>query len=43
MGGVKIGNIFASKYEKKAELVGGVVLIGIGLKILIEGIIELCA
>lgn len=43
MGGVKIGNIFGSKYEKKAELVGGVVLIGIGLKILVEGIIELCA
>jgi putative Mn2+ efflux pump MntP len=43
MGGVKIGNIFGSKYEKKAEFVGGVVLIGIGLKILIEGIIELCA
>ena len=43
MGGVKIGNIFGSKYEKKAEFVGGVVLIGIGLKILVEGIIELCA
>lgn len=42
MGGVKIGNIFGSKYEKKAELVGGVVLIGIGIKILIEGIVELC-
>ena len=42
MGGVKIGNIFGSKYEKKAEFVGGVVLIGIGLKILIEGIVELC-
>lgn len=43
MGGVKIGNIFGSRYEKKAEFVGGVVLIGIGLKILIEGIVELCA
>lgn len=34
--GVKIGNIFGLKYKKKAELAGGLVLIGIGLKIIIE-------
>lgn len=34
--GVKIGNLFGSKYEKKAELAGGVILILIGLKILLE-------
>ena len=34
--GVKIGNIFGEKYKSKAELFGGVVLIIIGLKVLIE-------
>ena len=34
--GVKIGNIFGSRYEKKAEFCGGVILIGLGLKILLE-------
>jgi putative Mn2+ efflux pump MntP len=34
--GVKIGNKFGSKYENKAEIAGGVVLILIGLKILLE-------
>lgn len=34
--GFKIGNIFGNRYKKKAELVGGVILITIGLKILIE-------
>lgn len=34
--GVYIGNLFGSKYEKKAELAGGTVLILIGLKILLE-------
>lgn len=34
--GVKIGNVFGSKYEKKAELFGGIILIIIGLKILLE-------
>lgn len=33
--GVKIGNIFGDKYERKAEVVGGVILILMGLKILI--------
>lgn len=34
--GVFIGNIFGSKYKSKAELLGGVILILIGLKILLE-------
>ena len=34
--GVYVGNIFGAKYKSKAELVGGVVLILIGLKILLE-------
>lgn len=34
--GVKIGNKFGDKYEKKAEFLGGVILILIGVKILIE-------
>lgn len=34
--GVKIGNVFGSKYEKKAELAGGVILILIGTRILME-------
>ena len=34
--GVKIGNVFGSRYEKKAEVVGGVILIFLGVKILLE-------
>ena len=34
--GVKIGNVFGAKYRAKAELAGGVILILIGLKILLE-------
>ncbi len=34
--GVKIGNIFGCKFKSKAELIGGIILICIGLKILIE-------
>ena len=34
--GVKIGHLFGAKYETKAELVGGVILILIGSKILLE-------
>ena len=34
--GVVIGNIFGAKYEKKATLAGGIILILIGLKILLE-------
>ena len=34
--GVKIGNVFGSRYEKSAGIVGGIILILIGLKILLE-------
>jgi len=34
--GVKIGNIFGSRFEKKAQLAGGLILILLGLKILLE-------
>lgn len=34
--GVYVGNIFGAKYKSKAEIVGGIVLILIGLKILFE-------
>jgi len=34
--GVKIGNVFGSKYEKSAGITGGIILILIGLKILLE-------
>ena len=36
--GVKVGNVFGAKYKSKAEITGGIILIGIGLKILLEGI-----
>lgn len=36
MFGVKIGNVFGSKYKQKAEFAGGVILILMGAKILIE-------
>jgi len=35
-GGVKIGNVFGAKYKKRAELAGGIILILLGIKILIE-------
>lgn len=34
--GVKVGNVFGSKYKSKAELAGGIILIGMGIKILLE-------
>ena len=34
--GVKIGHSFGTKFKSKAELLGGIVLIAIGIKILIE-------
>ena len=34
--GVKIGNVFGSKYKSKAEFAGGRILILLGLKILLE-------
>lgn len=34
--GIRVGNIFGVKYKSKAELVGGIILILMGLKILLE-------
>ena len=34
--GVRVGNVFGSRYEKRAETVGGVILILLGVKILLE-------
>ena len=34
--GVKIGNIFGGRFEKKAQIAGGVILILLGAKILLE-------
>ena len=36
--GVKIGSVFGAKYKSKAEIAGGVILVLIGLKILLEGV-----
>ncbi|MCF0115868.1 MAG: manganese efflux pump [Erysipelotrichaceae bacterium] len=36
MVGVYVGNVFGTKYKSKAELTGGVILVLIGLKILLE-------
>ncbi len=36
--GVKIGSLFGTKYKSKAELFGGLVLVLIGVKILLEGL-----
>ncbi len=34
--GVKIGNVFGAKFKAKAELAGGIILILMGIKILLE-------
>jgi putative Mn2+ efflux pump MntP len=34
--GVKVGNVFGARFEKKAQLAGGLILILLGLKILLE-------
>lgn len=36
--GVKIGSAFGEKYKSKAEIAGGIILILIGLKILLDGL-----
>lgn len=36
--GIKLGSIFGTKYKKGAELTGGIILILIGIKILLEGL-----
>lgn len=35
-GGVKIGNVFGGRFEKKAQVAGGAILILLGIKILLE-------
>ena len=34
--GVLVGNVFGARYKSKAELAGGIILVAIGLKILLE-------
>lgn len=34
--GVKIGNVFGSRFEKKAQAAGGIILLLLGIKILLE-------
>ncbi len=34
--GVKIGNVFGTRYKSKAEIAGGIILIAMGFKILLE-------
>jgi len=36
MAGVKIGNVFGTRFKSKAELTGGIILVLMGLKILFE-------
>ena len=36
LAGVYVGNMFGARYKSRAELTGGVILILIGLKILLE-------
>ena len=39
--GVKIGNVFGSRFEKKAQAAGGIILVILGIKILIEHLMEI--
>ena len=36
--GVKIGNVFGCRYKSKAELAGGIILVAMGVRILVEHI-----
>jgi putative Mn2+ efflux pump MntP len=36
MAGVKIGNVFGTRYQKTAEMAGGIILILLGIKVLLE-------
>jgi len=36
MAGMKIGNVFGLRFKSRAELAGGIILIGMGVKILVE-------
>lgn len=39
--GLKIGNVFGSRYKSKAEMAGGIVLILMGIKILVQHLLGL--
>ena len=41
MVGVKIGNIFGTRFKSKAEFAGGVVLVLLGIKIVVEHLINI--
>jgi putative Mn2+ efflux pump MntP len=34
--GVRLGHVFGARFKSKAEFVGGLILVGIGIKILLE-------
>ncbi len=36
--GLKVGNVFGARYKSKAELAGGIVLVGLAVKFLLEGL-----
>ena len=36
IGGIYVGNFFGNRYKKKAEIAGGIILVLIGVKILLE-------
>ena len=36
--GLKVGNVFGARYKSKAELAGGMVLVALGIKFLLEGL-----
>ena len=36
--GLRVGNVFGARYKSKAELAGGLVLVGLGVKFLLEGL-----
>jgi len=40
IGGVKIGSIFGTRFKSKAELSGGIILVALGVKILIEQLLS---
>ncbi|MBQ8201902.1 MAG: manganese efflux pump [Clostridia bacterium] len=40
--GLKVGNLFGARYKSKAEMAGGVVLVLLGIKILLEGLGVIC-
>ncbi|MCL2365458.1 MAG: manganese efflux pump MntP family protein [Oscillospiraceae bacterium] len=39
--GVKIGSVFGAKFKSKAELAGGIILVAMGLKVLLEYLLGL--